>query len=105
MNSHHNNSHLRKTSPDLQNSKHGSSFLHTSHKSFLQKPQRGHSFCKGIIRDVKYLSNHLKSVRRDIPANYQGGNHPSLNFHRFSVLKNSNFGQAILLPDGQMVII
>ena len=62
-------------------------------------------FVKDIIRDVKYLSNHLKSVRIDIPANYQGGNHPSLNFHRFSVLKNSNFGQAILLPDGQMVII
>ena len=74
-------------------------------KVSFKKPQKGHSFCKGIIRDVKYLSTHLKSVRRDIPANYQGGNHPSLNFHRFSVLKNSNFGQAILLPDGQMVII
>ena len=79
--------------------------FYTSRKVSFKKPQRGHSFCKGIIRDVKYLSNHLKSVRRDIPANYQGGNHPSLNFHRFSVLKNGNFGQAILLPDGQMVII
>ena len=61
--------------------------FYTSHKSFLQKPQRGHSFCKGIIRDVKYLSNHLKSVRRDIPANYQGGNHPSQTFTGLAFLK------------------
>ena len=79
--------------------------FYTSHKKFPSKTTKGLFLCKGIIRDVKYLSNHLKSVRRDIPANYQGGNNPSLNFHRFSVRKNSNFGQAILLPDGQMVII
>ena len=51
--------------------------FYTSHKVPFKNYKGVIPFVKGIIRDVKYLSNHLKSVRIDIPANYQEGNHPS----------------------------